>query len=211
MDGRQRRSCPPRHRSAAFSARGLRTRLRPCLACGGQRSRRIRCRVDGHAVEIPSEVHLQIAEATAALVGSRSTASLNAEDQLSDWRPQRRHLYLATVGTSPTMQRRGLAERAITPMLTTADNEGSLHSWRHRPRRTLPSIASSASSLSTIVSSPAVARTYGPCCANQCDRRSPGAQNAQHRTTRCRPEGRGTDRSIWLLMKPTRSDDMRTS
>ena len=75
------------------------------------------------AVEIPSEVHLQIAEATAALAGSRSTASLNAEDQLSDWRPQRRHLYLATVGTSPTMQRRGLAERAITPMLTTADNE----------------------------------------------------------------------------------------
>jgi len=75
------------------------------------------------AVEIPSEVHLQNADATAALGGSRSRASLDAEAQLADWRPQRRHLYLATVGTSPMMQRRGLAERVIMPMLATADVE----------------------------------------------------------------------------------------
>lgn len=75
------------------------------------------------AVEIPSAVHLQIADTTAALGGTRATASLEAEAQLSDWHPQRRHFYLATVGTSPRMQRRGLAERVITPMLTTADDE----------------------------------------------------------------------------------------
>ena len=76
------------------------------------------------AIDIPSDVHQRIADATATLAGSRATASLDAESQLSDWRPKRRHLYLATVGTSPTMQRRGLAEQAIAPMLATADREG---------------------------------------------------------------------------------------
>ncbi|MCU1399248.1 MAG: GCN5-related N-acetyltransferase [Acidimicrobiales bacterium] len=75
------------------------------------------------AVDIPSDVHLRIADATAALAGTRSRASLDAESQLNDWRPRQRHLYLATVGTSPTMQRQGLAERTITPMLATADDE----------------------------------------------------------------------------------------
>lgn len=75
-------------------------------------------------VEIPATVHAGIAESTVALLGDREEASRSAEAQLSDWRPQRRHLLLGTIGTTPAMQRRGLAQSVIEPVLASADANG---------------------------------------------------------------------------------------
>lgn len=75
------------------------------------------------ATQIPSSTHEQVAEATAALSGARSGMSLAAEAQVSGWRPRHPHLYLATIGTSPSAQRRGLATRVMAPTLALADRE----------------------------------------------------------------------------------------
>ena len=75
-------------------------------------------------VEIPETVHAGVAETMVALLGDREEASRSAEAQLSDWRPQRRHRFLGTIGTTPVMQRCGLAKSVIEPVLTSADANG---------------------------------------------------------------------------------------
>lgn len=75
-------------------------------------------------VEIPATVHAGIAESTVVLLGDREEASRSAEAQLSDWRPKRPHLFLGTIGTTPAMQRRGLAQSVIEPVLASADANG---------------------------------------------------------------------------------------
>jgi ribosomal protein S18 acetylase RimI-like enzyme len=73
------------------------------------------------ATQIPSSTQEQVAGATAALSGARSELSLAAEAQVSAWRPRHPHLYLATIGTTPRAQRRGLGTRVLAPMLARAD------------------------------------------------------------------------------------------
>jgi len=75
-------------------------------------------------VEIPASVHAGVAESMVVLLGDREEASRSAEDQLSDWRPLRRHLFLGTIGTTPAMQRRGLGQSVIEPVLASADANG---------------------------------------------------------------------------------------
>ena len=75
-------------------------------------------------VEIPASVHAGVAESTVVLLGDREEASRSAEAQLSDWRPLRRHLFLGTIGTTPAMQRRGLGQSVIEPVLASADANG---------------------------------------------------------------------------------------
>lgn len=73
------------------------------------------------ATQIPLSTQERFAEATAALSGARSEMSLAAEAQVSAWRPRRPHLSLATIGTNPLAQRRGLATRVMAPTLALAD------------------------------------------------------------------------------------------
>ncbi len=75
-------------------------------------------------VEIPASMDAGVADSTVALLGDRQEASRAAEAQLSDWRPRRRHLFLGTIGTTPRMQRRGLARSVIEPVLAVADANG---------------------------------------------------------------------------------------
>ena len=77
------------------------------------------------AIPVPAATHRPVAEAAAALAGSRSAASLAADAQLSAWRPLRHHLYLGAIGTAPAAQRRGLGARVLAPMLALADREGT--------------------------------------------------------------------------------------
>jgi ribosomal protein S18 acetylase RimI-like enzyme len=77
------------------------------------------------AIVVPSAVHDRVRMITAALEGSRHEASMAAEQELSGWRPVVRHYYLAAVGTTPSMQGRGLARAVLRPVLTTADGEGA--------------------------------------------------------------------------------------
>ena len=73
------------------------------------------------AVAIPPEASRQVAESSIAWAGARSAAFLAADAELSDWRPRRRHLLLATIGTAPGARRGGLATRVLEPMLAVAD------------------------------------------------------------------------------------------
>lgn len=60
----------------------------------------------------------------AELEGDRCDASAGAEAEVQGWRPADRHLYLATTGTTPAMQGRGLGGRTLAPGLAHADREG---------------------------------------------------------------------------------------
>jgi GNAT superfamily N-acetyltransferase len=60
----------------------------------------------------------------AELEGDRSDASAAAEAEVHGWQPNERHLYLATTGTTPALQRRGLGRRTLEPGLAVADREG---------------------------------------------------------------------------------------
>jgi len=76
------------------------------------------------AIVIPSDVHERVRLVSAELEGVRHEASVAAEREVAGRRPKERHFYLATVGTAPAMQRRGLASAVLLPGLRTADEEG---------------------------------------------------------------------------------------
>jgi ribosomal protein S18 acetylase RimI-like enzyme len=75
------------------------------------------------SVEVPASVREQTAPLTAGLEGANHPASVAAQQQIRRWRPERRHYYLATVGTSPLAQRRGVASAVLLPMLAKAQDE----------------------------------------------------------------------------------------
>jgi ribosomal protein S18 acetylase RimI-like enzyme len=77
------------------------------------------------AIAVPSGVREEERSITAELEGVRHEASVAAERQISGWRPGERHFYLATVGTAPAMQRRGLAAAVLQAGLRVADDERS--------------------------------------------------------------------------------------
>lgn len=64
----------------------------------------------------------------AELEGSRHEASKLAERQVERMRPAKRHSYLGTVGTTRTMQGRGLATRTLAPLIQASDIAG-LEVW----------------------------------------------------------------------------------
>jgi GNAT superfamily N-acetyltransferase len=70
-----------------------------------------------------AELQQRFAERFAELEGDRSAASAAAEAEVHGWRPAERHLYLATTGTTPAMQGRGLGRRTLAPVLAQADRE----------------------------------------------------------------------------------------
>jgi ribosomal protein S18 acetylase RimI-like enzyme len=76
------------------------------------------------AVAVPPTVHERLTSVIADLEGARHAASVAAAQELQAWRPEQRHYYLATVGTLPGMQGRGLARAALGPVLQAADDEG---------------------------------------------------------------------------------------
>jgi GNAT superfamily N-acetyltransferase len=75
------------------------------------------------AVAVPVTVEDALRPITAELEGSRHAASIAAEEEIAGWRPEQRHHYLATVGTTPPMQGHGLATAALAPVLDAADAE----------------------------------------------------------------------------------------
>ncbi len=62
-----------------------------------------------------------LAEQFAELEGNRHQASQAADAEYHLWRPAERHLYLATMGTSPSHQRMGVGARTLQPGLDLAD------------------------------------------------------------------------------------------
>ena len=76
------------------------------------------------SIVVPSDVRHQVHRITTELEGVRHEASVAAEREITGWRPQERHFYLATVGTAAAMQRRGLASAVLLPVLRTGDDEG---------------------------------------------------------------------------------------
>ena len=77
-------------------------------------------------VVAPDEVSAASRAAARELEGVRHEASLAAENEISAWRPDEAHYYLAAVGTDPSVQRRGLAAKVLRPVLAAADEEGTL-------------------------------------------------------------------------------------
>lgn len=69
------------------------------------------------AVEVSVQVQEKVGPAIARLEGDRHDASRRATEQIDRWRPEDPHLYLASVGTHPSWQRRGLARRTLAPVL----------------------------------------------------------------------------------------------
>lgn len=67
--------------------------------------------IDG--TRIPAD----FAETVRELEGDRHHASLEASRVLDPLRPSGRQLFLGVVGTAPSMQRKGLAERTLAPLL----------------------------------------------------------------------------------------------
>lgn len=77
---------------------------------------------DSAAVSTPNvdvSIHAQIAD----LEGNRHDASNLANRQVEMLRPEQRHFYLGTVGTSRTHQRRGLATKTLAPLIQASDEE----------------------------------------------------------------------------------------
>lgn len=72
----------------------------------------------------PVAVYEPLAERFAELEGDRTEASAAAEDESHGWRPPHRHLYLATMGTVPEYQGRGLGAATLAPGLRFADEHG---------------------------------------------------------------------------------------
>ena len=69
-------------------------------------------------------IQMQVAE----LEGSRHEASKVADRQVEGLRPQKRHLYLGTVGTARAMQGCGLATRTLAPLIQASD-DAALEVW----------------------------------------------------------------------------------
>ena len=76
------------------------------------------------ARRIPPEVAAALGDRFVELEGDRSAASAAADDEYHGWRPSERHLYLATMGTTPASQGRGLGARTLAPGLQFADEQG---------------------------------------------------------------------------------------
>jgi GNAT superfamily N-acetyltransferase len=76
------------------------------------------------AVALPAGVEDQLRALTADLEGSRHEASVTAEREIEAWRPQARHHLLAVLGTTPSMQGRGLATAVLAPMFVACDDGG---------------------------------------------------------------------------------------
>ena len=73
-------------------------------------------------------VDVAIRAQVAGLEGNRHDASKLADRQVEVLRPEQRHLYLGTVGTSRTMQGRGLATRTLAPLIDASD-EAAIEVW----------------------------------------------------------------------------------
>lgn len=80
-----------------------------------------------------SDLDAAVVHQVAELEGSRHDASKLAEHQVEGFLPNERHLYLATVGTSPMMQGQGLATKTLAPLLQAADGSG-LEVWLETSR-----------------------------------------------------------------------------
>jgi GNAT superfamily N-acetyltransferase len=77
------------------------------------------------AVRVPSSVYRSMDPVVAQLEGCRHNASLAAEREIAQWRPDQRHFTLAVLGTAPASQRKGLGTRTLAPGLSTADQQGA--------------------------------------------------------------------------------------
>jgi len=77
------------------------------------------------AVPVPRRVEADNEFVSEALEGSRHEWAVAASAQIQGWRPPARHFYLAAIGTTPSMQGRGLGKMVLAPMLRAAD-EGQL-------------------------------------------------------------------------------------
>lgn len=75
----------------------------------------------GATTPAPTTPMSDLAEQIAVLEGDRHQASKAADAEYHQWRPADRHLYLATMGTSPSHQRMGLGARTLQPGLDLAD------------------------------------------------------------------------------------------
>lgn len=75
----------------------------------------------GSTAPEPTTPMSYVAEQFAALEGDRHQASQAADAEYHQWRPAARHLYLATMGTTPAHQRKGLGARTLRPGLELAD------------------------------------------------------------------------------------------
>lgn len=73
---------------------------------------------------VPAEVYEPLGPRFAELEGDRAAASAAAEAESHGWRPPQRHLYLATMGTTPEHQGRGLGVLTLGPGLRFADEHG---------------------------------------------------------------------------------------
>jgi GNAT superfamily N-acetyltransferase len=73
---------------------------------------------------VPPELHAELTPRVEELEGSRHAASIAAERELEASRPTQHVYALGTIGTSPSMQRRGLAARTLAPVLDRADRDG---------------------------------------------------------------------------------------
>lgn len=76
------------------------------------------------AVKVPADVQERLGPRFAELEGDRAEASATAEAESHGWRPTERHLYLATMGTAPDHQGRGLGAATLAPGLRIADEHG---------------------------------------------------------------------------------------
>lgn len=72
----------------------------------------------------PHALPREAAARSMALEGDRHHASRAADAEVHGWRPTARHLYLATMGTRPTLQGKGLGARTLAPQLAVADELG---------------------------------------------------------------------------------------
>lgn len=72
----------------------------------------------------PPDVQEPLGPRFTDLEGDRAAASAAAEAESHGWRPSQRHLYLATMGTTPGYQGRGLGAATLAPGLRFADEHG---------------------------------------------------------------------------------------
>jgi ribosomal protein S18 acetylase RimI-like enzyme len=70
---------------------------------------------------VPPDVVTPLLTRFAELEGDRAEASAAADAESHGWRPRERHLYLATMGTAPEHQGRGLGAATLAPGLEFAD------------------------------------------------------------------------------------------
>ncbi len=80
------------------------------------------------AAALAGGVEAATQQKVAALEGNRHDASKAADRQVERLRPESRHLYLGTVGTTRALQGRGLATQTLAPLLRAGDDLG-LEVW----------------------------------------------------------------------------------